>query len=110
MRVGLTTARLVTAGAELADEVGFAHVTVSALARRFDVKVASLYAHVASSPRTCRTSDPTAAGRRREGNDGGTSGASGTSGTSGSLPTWVDRSEDRCAAAPRGCCAQFRTV
>ena len=45
-RVGLTTRRLVLAGAELADEVGFEHVTVSELARRFDVKVASLYAHV----------------------------------------------------------------
>jgi AcrR family transcriptional regulator len=48
-RVGLTTERLVQAGAELADEVGFAQVTVSELARRFDVKVASLYSHVKSS-------------------------------------------------------------
>jgi AcrR family transcriptional regulator len=48
-RVGLTTERLVQAGAELADEVGFDQVTVSALARRFDVKVASLYSHVKSS-------------------------------------------------------------
>ncbi len=48
-RVGLTTERLVGAGAELADEVGFEQVTVSALARRFDVKVASLYSHVKSS-------------------------------------------------------------
>jgi AcrR family transcriptional regulator len=48
-RVGLTTERLVLAGAELADEVGFEHVTVSELARRFDVKVASLYAHVKNS-------------------------------------------------------------
>jgi AcrR family transcriptional regulator len=48
-RVGLTTRRLVLAGAELADEVGFEHVTVSELARRFDVKVASLYAHVKNS-------------------------------------------------------------
>ena len=48
-RVGLTTERLVRAGAELADEVGFDQVTVSALARRFDVKVASLYSHVESS-------------------------------------------------------------
>jgi len=48
-RVGLTTQRLVLAGAELADEVGFEHVTVSELARRFDVKVASLYAHVKNS-------------------------------------------------------------
>ena len=48
-RAGLTTDRLVRAGAELADEVGFDQVTVSALARRFDVKVASLYSHVKSS-------------------------------------------------------------
>ncbi|MFH8804359.1 TetR/AcrR family transcriptional regulator [Streptomyces sp. NPDC017936] len=48
-RVGLTTERLVRAGAELADEAGFEQVTVSALARRFDVKVASLYSHVRNS-------------------------------------------------------------
>jgi AcrR family transcriptional regulator len=48
-RVGLTTQRLVLAGADLADEAGFDQVGVSALARRFDVKVASLYAHVKSS-------------------------------------------------------------
>ncbi|MEU5277538.1 WHG domain-containing protein [Streptomyces asoensis] len=48
-RVGLSTDRLVRAGAELADEVGFDGVTVSALARRFDVKVASLYSHVRNS-------------------------------------------------------------
>jgi AcrR family transcriptional regulator len=47
--VGLTTERLTQAGAELADEVGFDQVTVSALARRFDVKVASLYSHVKNS-------------------------------------------------------------
>ncbi|MGW4239512.1 TetR/AcrR family transcriptional regulator [Streptomyces sp. NPDC004749] len=49
MRVGLTTERLTRAGAELADEVGFDRVTVSELARRFDVKVASLYSHVKNS-------------------------------------------------------------
>ncbi|MEU9089630.1 TetR-like C-terminal domain-containing protein [Streptomyces sp. NPDC048428] len=49
MRVGLTAERLARAGAELADEVGFDQVTVSALARRFDVKVASLYSHLKSS-------------------------------------------------------------
>ncbi|MFF0833178.1 MULTISPECIES: TetR/AcrR family transcriptional regulator [unclassified Streptomyces] len=49
VRAGLTTERLVRAGAELADEVGFEKVTVSALARRFDVKVASLYSHLTSS-------------------------------------------------------------
>ncbi|QPP05460.1 TetR/AcrR family transcriptional regulator [Streptomyces bathyalis] len=48
-RAGLTTERLVRAGADLADEAGFGQVTVSALARRFDVKTASLYSHVKSS-------------------------------------------------------------
>jgi AcrR family transcriptional regulator len=48
-RVGLTGARLARAGAELADEVGFDQVTVSALARRFGVQVASLYSHVRNS-------------------------------------------------------------
>nr|WP_225953206.1 TetR/AcrR family transcriptional regulator [Kibdelosporangium phytohabitans] len=42
----MTTNRLVQAAAELADEVGFDKVTVSALARRFGVKDASLYSHV----------------------------------------------------------------
>jgi AcrR family transcriptional regulator len=46
---GLTTERLTRAGAELADEVGFDQVTVSELARRFDVKVASLYSHLKNS-------------------------------------------------------------
>ncbi|MBL1082597.1 WHG domain-containing protein [Streptomyces actinomycinicus] len=49
VRAGLTTERLVRAGAELADEVGFEQVTVSAVARRFDVKVASLYSHLKNS-------------------------------------------------------------
>ncbi|QNP76064.1 WHG domain-containing protein [Streptomyces roseirectus] len=48
-RAGLTPERLVLAGAELADEAGFENVTLSALARRFDVRVASLYAHVRNS-------------------------------------------------------------
>ncbi|WP_405945701.1 TetR/AcrR family transcriptional regulator [Streptomyces prunicolor] len=48
-RAGLTPERLTLAGAELADEVGFEQVTVSALARRFDVKVASLYSHLRNS-------------------------------------------------------------
>ncbi len=48
-RTGLTTERLTRAGAELADEVGFDQVTVSELARRFDVKVASLYSHLRNS-------------------------------------------------------------
>ncbi|MER5946849.1 WHG domain-containing protein [Streptomyces sp. NPDC001904] len=49
VRAGLNAERLARAGAELADEVGFEQVTVSALARRFDVKVASLYSHVKNS-------------------------------------------------------------
>lgn len=49
VRAGLTPDRLAQAGAELADEVGFEQVTVSALARRFDVKVASLYSHLRNS-------------------------------------------------------------
>ncbi|CAL9343013.1 hypothetical protein SUDANB60_00303 [Streptomyces sp. enrichment culture] len=48
-RAGLTAERLTRAGATLADEVGFDQVTVSELARRFDVKVASLYSHVRNS-------------------------------------------------------------
>ncbi|TJZ44545.1 TetR/AcrR family transcriptional regulator [Streptomyces piniterrae] len=45
-RAGLTVERLVTAAAELADEVGFERVTMTALARRFGVKDASLYSHI----------------------------------------------------------------
>jgi AcrR family transcriptional regulator len=45
-RVGLTAERLTLAAADLADEVGFENVTVSALARRFGVRDASLYSHV----------------------------------------------------------------
>ncbi|WP_416974249.1 TetR/AcrR family transcriptional regulator [Streptomyces sp. 4F14] len=48
-RAGLTPDRLIRAGADLADEAGFENVTLSALARRFDVRVASLYAHVKNS-------------------------------------------------------------
>ncbi|MFJ9648553.1 TetR/AcrR family transcriptional regulator [Streptomyces sp. NPDC101206] len=48
-RVGLTADRLVRAGVDLADEIGFEHVTLSELARRFDVKVASLYSHLRNS-------------------------------------------------------------
>lgn len=48
-RAGLSTERLVRAGAELADAEGFDAVTPSALARHFGVQVASLYAHVASA-------------------------------------------------------------
>ncbi|WP_424216535.1 TetR/AcrR family transcriptional regulator (plasmid) [Streptomyces sp. BI20] len=49
VRVGLTPERLVRAAGEMADEIGFEHVTLSALARRFGVKPASLYAHVRNS-------------------------------------------------------------
>lgn len=45
-RAGLTTARVVAAAADLADEVGLENVTLSALARGFGVKDASLYSHV----------------------------------------------------------------
>ncbi|CAM5651061.1 hypothetical protein SALBM217S_04311 [Streptomyces griseoloalbus] len=45
-RAGLTADRLVAAAADLADEAGYENVTLSALARRFHVKDASLYAHV----------------------------------------------------------------
>jgi AcrR family transcriptional regulator len=45
-RAGLTAERLTRAAAELADEVGYANVTVSMLARRFGVKDASLYSHL----------------------------------------------------------------
>lgn len=48
-RAGLTPERLTQAGAELADEVGFEHVTLSAVARHFDVKAASVYSHLKSS-------------------------------------------------------------
>ncbi|MFD3702097.1 TetR/AcrR family transcriptional regulator [Nocardia sp. NPDC058658] len=49
VRVGLTPDRLTLAGVELADQVGFEQVTVSALARHFGVKPASLYSHVKST-------------------------------------------------------------
>ncbi|MGI5136068.1 MULTISPECIES: TetR/AcrR family transcriptional regulator [unclassified Streptomyces] len=45
-RAGLTVERVVEAAADLADEVGFEQVTLSALARHFGVKDASLYSHV----------------------------------------------------------------
>ncbi|MEV8096900.1 WHG domain-containing protein [Kitasatospora sp. NPDC085879] len=45
-RAGLTAAKLSEAAAEMADEVGLDRVTVSALARRFGVKDASLYSHI----------------------------------------------------------------
>ncbi|MQS15580.1 TetR family transcriptional regulator [Streptomyces kaniharaensis] len=48
-RAGLNADRLTRAGAELADEIGFDKVTISALARGFGVRDASLYSHVRNS-------------------------------------------------------------
>ncbi|MFI6661643.1 TetR/AcrR family transcriptional regulator [Streptomyces sp. NPDC050523] len=45
-RAGLTPDRIVATAADLADEVGLENVSLSALARRFGVKDASLYSHV----------------------------------------------------------------
>ncbi|WBB67116.1 TetR/AcrR family transcriptional regulator [Micromonospora sp. WMMD812] len=45
-RAGVTAERLTQAAAEMADDVGFDSVTISALARRFGVKDASLYFHI----------------------------------------------------------------
>ncbi|GAA3040662.1 TetR/AcrR family transcriptional regulator [Streptosporangium longisporum] len=45
-RAGLTSERVTRAAAELADAVGFENITVSALARSFGVRDASLYSHV----------------------------------------------------------------
>lgn len=46
VRAGLSRERVIEAGADLADEIGFDQVTPSELARRLEVKVASLYSHV----------------------------------------------------------------
>lgn len=48
-RAGLTSDKVAHAGADLADELGFDRVTVSELARRLGVQVASLYSHVSGS-------------------------------------------------------------
>lgn len=47
-RMGLTADRVTRAAADLADEIGLDNVTVSALARGFGVKDASLYSHIAN--------------------------------------------------------------
>ena len=47
-RQNLTTFRVTVAAADLADEVGFHAVTLSALAKRFGVALPSLYTHVKS--------------------------------------------------------------
>ncbi|MER5930370.1 WHG domain-containing protein [Streptomyces sp. NPDC002054] len=46
VRAGLTPDRIVEAAAELADSAGFDRITVSALARHFGVRDASLYSHL----------------------------------------------------------------
>lgn len=48
-RTALTADSLTTAAADLADEVGFEAVTVSAVARRVGVKPASVYFHLAGT-------------------------------------------------------------
>ena len=48
-RAGLNAERVVRAGADLADELGFEQVSASAVARHFGVQVASLYSHVRST-------------------------------------------------------------
>lgn len=45
-RAGLTAERITRAAADLADAIGFDGVTMSALAKQFAVKDASLYSHV----------------------------------------------------------------
>ncbi|MFE2376913.1 TetR/AcrR family transcriptional regulator [Streptomyces sp. NPDC059398] len=45
-RPGITPERLTRAAAELADEIGFDNLTLSAVARRLGVKDPSLYAHI----------------------------------------------------------------
>ncbi|MFF7330021.1 TetR/AcrR family transcriptional regulator [Streptomyces sp. NPDC090306] len=45
-RTGITPERLTRTAAELADEIGFDSLTVSAVARRLGVKDPSLYAHI----------------------------------------------------------------
>lgn len=48
-RAGLTRERVVRAGAALADQSGFETLSLTALASQFEVKVASLYAHIQSA-------------------------------------------------------------
>ncbi len=48
-RAGLTPDRVARAGAELADDIGFAELTASQLARHLGVKVPSLYTHVSGT-------------------------------------------------------------
>ncbi|MEU3792262.1 TetR/AcrR family transcriptional regulator [Streptomyces fructofermentans] len=46
-RAGLDTAAIVTAAAELADEIGFSELTMARLAERLGVRAPSLYKHIA---------------------------------------------------------------
>ncbi|EYR64077.1 TetR family transcriptional regulator [Actinotalea ferrariae CF5-4] len=48
-RQGLTAERLAKVGAELADEIGFDQLTVSAVARQVGVQPASVYAHLSGT-------------------------------------------------------------
>lgn len=48
-RAGITRARLAAVGAELADELGFEHVTLAEVARRCGVQTPSLYSHVSGT-------------------------------------------------------------
>jgi AcrR family transcriptional regulator len=45
-RERITPDALVSAAADLADEIGFEHLTLAALAKRFGVRDASLYTHI----------------------------------------------------------------
>jgi len=45
-RAGLSPDVLVTAAADLADEIGFENVTIGVVARRFGVREPSLYSHI----------------------------------------------------------------
>ena len=45
-RAGLTRDTLVSAAADIADEIGFDHLTLAVLAKRFGVRDASLYTHI----------------------------------------------------------------
>jgi len=47
-RAGLDATKVVAAGAALADEVGFSHLTMGLLAKRLGVQTPSLYRHIAS--------------------------------------------------------------
>ncbi|HMH94923.1 MAG TPA: hypothetical protein VK586_28040 [Streptosporangiaceae bacterium] len=56
-RAGLTAGDVVLAGAELADEAGYPHVTLGMVATRLGVRAPSQYKHIASLA-TCSTGWP----------------------------------------------------